>query len=101
MEREPHAAILETHIGKGGIADDGVDSPLGQFRVAEALNPDVVTGVESPGDASGDGIKLNTDKPHAVSGLGEEVSAPAAGLEHGRILGDPEATERRVHRLHN
>src|SRR3954452_2588410 len=44
-------------------------------------------------DSPRDAVQLDTDKPHAGSGLGEEIPRAAAGLEHGRILRDAESRQ--------
>ena len=48
VEREPRAPVLELHVGKRRVPDDGVDAPLGEPRVAEVLDADVVAGVRGP-----------------------------------------------------
>ena len=54
VQRQLLAAIVELHVGKRHVADHGVDAALGQLRVAEVLDADVLVGVEGPGDAAGD-----------------------------------------------
>ena len=48
VEREPRAAVLELHVGKRRVPDDGVDAPLGELRVAEVLDADVVARGRGP-----------------------------------------------------
>ena len=98
VEREPRAAVLELHVGERRVADDGVDAALGQPRVAEVLDADVVAGVEGLGDAARERIELDADEAHALGGEPQEIARAAARLEHGRVLGDAEAGQRLEHR---
>ena len=85
MEREPLPPVGELHIGKGRVPDDGVDGAFGKIRVREALNPDVLVGMKGFGDAAGDAVQLDADKPHPFRGLAHEVPDAAAGLQDGGI----------------
>ena len=48
VEREPLAVVLELHVGERRVPDDGVDAPLGEPRVAEVLDADVVARDRGP-----------------------------------------------------
>ena len=43
--------VFQFHVRKGRIADDGVEGPLGEPRVPEALDADLVLRVKGPGDS--------------------------------------------------
>ena len=66
VQRQLLAAIVELEVGERHVADHGVDAVLGQLRVAEVLDADVVVGVQRSGDAAGDGIQLDADEAHAL-----------------------------------
>ena len=99
MQGEAHPVVVEPEIGERHIADDGVDSVLGQAGVAEVLDPDVVAGVQHAGDPSGEAVEFHADETHARRGQGDEVADPTAGLQHGRLGGHAQVPERRVHGL--
>ena len=54
MQGEFLAAIIELEVGERYVADHRVDAVFRQFAVAEALDADVVFGVECFGDSPGD-----------------------------------------------
>ena len=97
VQRQPLAAVVELDVGKRHVADHGVDAALGQLRVAEVLDADVVGGVKRAGDAAGDGVQLDADEAHALRGEGHEVAGAAARLEDGGLAWDAEAAEGLVH----
>ena len=51
MQGEARAGIVESEIGEGHIADDGVDAIFEQTSVAEVFDADVMAGIERAGDA--------------------------------------------------
>ena len=59
--------IVELQVGERHVADHRVDAVLGQLGVAEALDADVLAGVECLGDAAGDGIQLDADEAHPLA----------------------------------
>ena len=65
MQRELLPAVVELEVGERHVADHRVDAVLGQLRVAEVLDADVLLGVERLGDAAGDGIQFDADEAHA------------------------------------
>ena len=98
VERQPHAAIIEPHVGKRRVADDGVDATVGELGVAEVLDADVMAGVEGLGDSSRDAVELDADEPHAFGCPGQEIAAAAPGLEDRRVPRHAQAEEGLVHR---
>ena len=95
VEREPLAVVLELHVGKRRVPDDGVDAPLGEPRVAEVLDADVVVREEGPGDSARERIELDADEVHPLGGEPEEVPAPAPRFEHRRVLRHAQAFQGR------
>ena len=85
VEREPLAVVLELHVGKRRVADDGVDARLGEPRVAEALDPDVVVREEGLGDSPRERVELDPDEVHPLGGEREEVPGAASRLKHRRV----------------
>jgi hypothetical protein len=82
--------------------DGGVWSPpLGQHRVAEVLDADVMAGVQCTGDASGETVELHPDEAHGRGSMGDEVADPTAWLQHKGVGGHPHARQRCMHRLHD
>ena len=73
MQREACPVIVELEIGEGDIADDGVNAVLGQARIAEVFDADVVAGVERAGHPSREVIQFHADEAHAFRGVGQEV----------------------------
>ena len=98
MQGEALPVVVELEVGERHVADDGVDAALGQARVAEVLDADVVAGVEHAGDAAGEAVQLDADEAHARGGQGQEVADAAARLQHGRVAGHAQACEGLVHR---
>ena len=49
MQGEARPVVVQPEIGERHIADDGVDAVLGQARVAEVFDADVVAGVAARG----------------------------------------------------
>ena len=98
MQGEAHPAIVQPEIGEGHIADDGVDAALGQTRVAEVFDANVMAGVEHACDTAGDAVELYPDETHGGGSQGEEIPDTAAWLQHGRIAGHAQVCECRVHR---
>ena len=66
VQRQLLAVIVELEVGERHVADHRVDAVLGQPRVAEVLDADVLVGVERLGDAAGDGIQLDADEALAA-----------------------------------
>ncbi len=62
MQGELLPAIIELKVGERHIADDCVNAVLGQLRVAEVFDADVLAGVKRLGDPAGDGIHLDADE---------------------------------------
>ena len=54
VERQLHAAIIESDVGEGWVADHRVEAALGQLGVAKALDPDILAGMQSTGDSTRD-----------------------------------------------
>ena len=55
---------------KGTLPMTRVDATLGQARVAEVLDADVLVGMECLGDAAGDGVQFDADEAHPSRGHG-------------------------------
>src|SRR5262249_6230945 len=101
MQGEVAAGILEFYIGEGDVADDGVNGALGQARIAEGFNADVMSRVEHAGDPSGEAIQLHADEAHPLRGQRNEVADPAAWLQDGCLRRHTQALEGLVHGTDN
>ena len=96
MQGELLAAIVELQVGKRHVADHRVDAVLGQLGVAEALDADVLVGVERLGDAAGNRVQLDADEAHPFLALAHEIADAAAGLQDRGIVGHSQAANRLV-----
>ena len=48
VQGELLAVVVELQVGERHVADHGVDAVLGQLRVAEVLDADVLVGMQMP-----------------------------------------------------
>ena len=94
MERVPLPLVLQLHVGKGRVADDRIEGPLGEPRVLKALDANLVLREQSLGDSPGERIELNADEVHPLGSEPQEVPAPAPGFEHGGISRHTEPGQR-------
>ena len=81
VQRVLLSAVFELDVGERNIAYDGVDAILREFRVAVVLDADVVFGMKGPGDATGDRIHLDADKPSSGPGWIHEIADAATRFQ--------------------
>ena len=81
--------VVELEIGKGNVADHGVDAAFGQLRVAEVLDADVGLGVQGLGDAARYRIHLHADEAGLARGVAHEVAGAAARFQDRGLRGTP------------
>ena len=91
MQRQLLAAIVEADVGERRVADHRVDAPFGQLRIAEALDADVVLGMQGAGDAPGDGVQLDADESLPGRRVRQEIADAATGLQDGGVIRNAEA----------
>jgi len=83
-------AVIELEIGKGHVADDGVDAVFGQRRVAEALDADVVFRMQRLGDPPRDGIHFDADKARPFRRIAHEIAGAASRFQYRCAGGNAE-----------
>src|SRR5581483_9838672 len=84
-------------VGERHVANHRVDLSLGQARVPEILDADVLARMECPGNAARDAVQLDADIVHPFAALAHEASDAAAWLQDGGTLGNAEAGKGLVH----
>ena len=87
VQRQLLAAIVELEVGEGNVADRCVDAALGQLRIAEAFDPDVVPRMKGSGNPAGNRIEFDADEALFARSSADEISDAAAGLQDGGIVG--------------
>ena len=71
---------------------------LGEPRVPETLDADLVLRVKGPGDSPGERIELDADEVHPLGSEPKKVAAAAPGLKHGGVRGNAEPFDGLEHR---
>ena len=99
VQAEALAVVFQLHVGEGDVADHRVER--GQLRISEVLDADVLAGVERPGDAAGDRIQFDADEAHGGRGVAHEIADAAAGFQHEGVVGNAEAGDGAMDRLHH
>ena len=83
--------VVELQVGERHVADDRVDAPLGQLRVAEVLDADVLAGVDRFRNPPRDGIHFYPDEACPRPAPAHEVAGATAGFEVRGPLGHAQA----------
>ena len=97
MEGQLLPLVVELEVGERHVADHRVNAVFGQLRVGEALDADVVFGVERLGDAAGDAIQLDADESRPFPALAHEIADAAAGFQDRGVAGNAQAGDSLVH----
>src|SRR3984885_6396708 len=91
VQREFLAAILELEIGEGNVADRRVDAALGERRIAEGFDSDVMIGMKGFRNPSGNSVQLDCDEPPSALSSADEIADAAARLQDGGVVGDAQS----------